>query len=144
MLTAQFSALTILFSLCAWFIGHQASHCAAYRAGSVELSNPVALIMGLETFLGLIFLAWFAYMDGISHAASLFALSFVVRLALVNEVHVVALGDCPCAYASNLAHHHRRLQQDFKYQVEVTGEISGPYSADEIIVRSVLKKEFGA
>lgn len=60
------------------------------------------------------------------------------------EVHVVALGDCHYAYASNLAHHHRRLRQDFKYQVEVTGEISGPYSADEIIAHAVLKKEFGA
>jgi hypothetical protein len=60
------------------------------------------------------------------------------------EVHVVALGDCPYAYASKLVHHHRRLRQDFKYQVEVTGEISGPYSADEIIARAVLKKEFGA
>src|ERR1700682_2086875 len=91
MLTAQFSALTILFSLCAWFIGHQASHCAAYRAGNVELSNPVALIMGLETFLGLIFLAWFAYMDGISHAARLFALSFVVLLAPVKLENVFGL-----------------------------------------------------
>jgi len=84
MLTAQFSALTILFSLSAWFIGHQSSHCAAYRAGSVELSRTLAVIMGLETFLGAIFLAWFAYMDGIAHAAGLFALSLVVRLALIK------------------------------------------------------------
>lgn len=82
MLTAQFSALTTLFSLCAWFIGHQASHCAAYQSGKVELGHPVAFIMGLETFLGAIFLAWFAYMDGIAHAAGLLALSFVLRLAL--------------------------------------------------------------
>jgi hypothetical protein len=91
MLTAQFSALTILFSLCAWFRGHQASHCAAYRTGNVELSHPVAFIMGLETFLGPIFLAWFAYTDGISYAAGLFALSFVVRLALVKLENVLGL-----------------------------------------------------
>src|SRR5260221_6462401 len=91
MLTAQFSALTILFSLCAWFIGHQASHCAAYQARNVELSHPIACIMGLETFLGLIFLAWFAYMDGIPHAAGLLALSFVVRLALVKLENVLGL-----------------------------------------------------
>jgi hypothetical protein len=47
--------------------------------------------MGLETFLGLIFLAWFAYMDGISHAAGLFVLSFVVRLALVKLENVLGL-----------------------------------------------------
>jgi hypothetical protein len=91
MLTAQFFALTTLFSFCAWFIGHQASHCAAYQAGNVELSHPITFIMGLETFFGLIFLAWFAYMDGISHAASLFALSFVVRIALVKLENVLGL-----------------------------------------------------
>jgi hypothetical protein len=91
MLTAQFSALTTLFSLCAWFIGHQASHCAAYQSGNAELSHPVAFIMGLETFLGAIFLAWFAYMDGIAHADGLLALSFVFRLALVKLESAVGL-----------------------------------------------------
>jgi hypothetical protein len=91
MLIAQFSALTILFSLCAWFTGHQASHCAAYGAGNVGLSHPVAFIMGLETFLGLIFLAWLAYVDGIAYAAGLLALSFVARLALVKLENVLGL-----------------------------------------------------
>jgi hypothetical protein len=91
MLTAQFSALTTLFSLCTWFIGHQASHCAAYQSGNVELSRPLALIMGLETFLGAVFLAWFAYMDGIAHAAGLLALSFVFRLALVRLENALGL-----------------------------------------------------
>jgi hypothetical protein len=91
MLTAQFSALTILFGLFAWFIGHQASHCAAYRSGRAELSHPVAIIMGLETFLGVIFLVWFAYMDGITHAAGLCVLSFIVRFVLVKLESMIGL-----------------------------------------------------
>ena len=91
MLTAQFSALTVIFGLCAWFIGHQSSHCAAYRTGQVELSYPVAFIMGLETFLGAVFLVWFAYMDGIAHAAGLFALSIIMRFVLVRLEGAVGL-----------------------------------------------------
>ncbi len=91
MLTAQFSALTTLFGLCAWFIGHQASHCAAYQSGQAELSHPVALIMGLETFLGVIFLIWFAYMDSIAHAVGLLVLSFILRIALVKLESMMGL-----------------------------------------------------
>lgn len=60
----------------------------------------------------------------------------------VDEVHVVVLGDCPYTYASKLVHHHRRQGQDFSYQVEVSGEVFGPYSADEIIARAFLKENF--
>ena len=91
MLTAQFSALTVVFGLCAWFIGHQSSHCAAYVTGKVELSRQVAVIMGLQTFLGAAFLVWFAYMDSFAHAAGLFALSIIVRFALVKLEGAVGL-----------------------------------------------------
>lgn len=93
MLTPQFYSLTVLFGVCSWLIGHQASHCAAFRAGHVNLSYPLALIMGLQTFFGMIFLAWFAYMDGPARAAELFAFSFVVRLALVQLERVLGLTD---------------------------------------------------
>jgi hypothetical protein len=59
-------------------------------------------------------------------------------------MYVVPLGDCPYAYASTLVRRHQHQWQDFKYQVEVSGEISEPYSADEIIAHAFLKKEFGA
>jgi len=90
-LTSQFSALTVLFGLCAWFIGHQASHCAAYRSGQAELSYPLAFIMGLETFLGIIFLVWFAYRDSIAHAVGLLVLSVIMRIALVKLENIVGL-----------------------------------------------------
>ena len=57
---------------------------------------------------------------------------------VAHEMHV----DCPYAYASALARRHCDRGQKFKYQVEVRGEVSGPYSADEIIARAFLKKEY--
>jgi hypothetical protein len=91
MLTAQFSALTTLFSLCAWFIGHQSSHCAAYVTAQVKLSRPLAVIMGLETFLGTAFLIWYAYMDTIGHAVGLVVLSLIARIVLVKLERMMGL-----------------------------------------------------
>ena len=84
MITAQYSALTVLYGLCGWFIGHQSSHCFAFRAGKVKLNPLLARIMGIETFLGIVFLGWFAYMEGIYYAIGLFALSFVFRFAIIK------------------------------------------------------------
>jgi len=58
---------------------------------------------------------------------------------IAHEMHVRD----PYAYASELAHRHRREAQGFTYQVEVSGEsVSGPFSTDQIILRALLKKEF--
>jgi hypothetical protein len=84
MLTAQFSALVILYGLCGWFIGHQSSHCIALQQGKAHLNPILASIMGIETFLGLAFIFWFAYMDGIYSAIGLFAVAFVFRLATIR------------------------------------------------------------
>ena len=83
-MTAQWSALTLMYGLCGWFIGHQSSHCFALRAGQVKLNPLLAIIMGIETFLGAAFLLWFAYMEGIYNAILLFAFAFVFRFAIIK------------------------------------------------------------
>jgi len=47
--------------------------------------------MGLETFLGIIFLVWFAYRDSIAHAVGLLVLSVIMRIALVKLENIVGL-----------------------------------------------------
>jgi hypothetical protein len=84
MLSSQFSALVTPCGLCGWFIGHQSSHCFALVNGQAKLNPLLARIMGIETFLGSVFIVWLAFKEGIAYAAGVFALSFVVRLALVK------------------------------------------------------------
>ena len=83
MLTPQESALTALSGLLGWIIGHQASHCAALQSGRAELNLILARIMGFETFAGMLFLGWYAYMQGIRAAIWLVVLSSVFWFCLV-------------------------------------------------------------
>jgi len=50
-----------LYTVVAWIIGHQSTHIASLKAGQATLNYPLAFVMGLETFLGLLFLVWFGY-----------------------------------------------------------------------------------
>jgi hypothetical protein len=86
-MTSQWSTLSLMYGLCGWFIGHQSSHCFALRTGQVKLNPLLAIVMGIETFLGAAFLAWFAYMEGIYDALLLFALAFALRFAIVKIEH---------------------------------------------------------
>lgn len=52
--------------------------------GGVNLNPRLYNIMAFETFLGIVFLAWFAYMEGVYYAIGLFALSFLFRLAIIR------------------------------------------------------------
>jgi hypothetical protein len=83
LLTPQFSALVALSGLLGWIIGHQASHCVALQAGRAELNLTLASIMGLETFSGMLFLVWYAYMMGIRATIWLAVNAFIFRLCLV-------------------------------------------------------------
>jgi hypothetical protein len=82
-ITAQFSALVTLSGLLGWIVGHQASHCFALQAGRAELNHTLASIMGLETFSGMLFLLWYAYMMGIRAAIWLAINAFIFRFCLV-------------------------------------------------------------
>jgi hypothetical protein len=90
-MTAQWSTLTLMYGLCGWFIGHQSSHCFAVRTGQARLNPFLAIIMGIETFIGAAFLAWFAYMEGIYNAIWLFALAFVFRVATIRIERMLGL-----------------------------------------------------
>lgn len=74
-----------------WTIGHQGSHCFALRTGQAELNLTLARIMGVETFAGILFLAWYAYMQGIVAALWLTGGSFIFRLLLVKIESMVGL-----------------------------------------------------
>jgi hypothetical protein len=83
LLTPQLSALVAVSGLLAWITGHQASHCFALEAGRAELNFTFARIKGRETFSGILFLVWYAYMLGIRSAIWLAVLAFIVQLCLV-------------------------------------------------------------
>ena len=83
LLTPQLSALVAVSGLLGWITGHQASHCFALQAGRAELNFTLARIVGLETFSGVLFLVWYAYMLGIRAAIWLAVLAFIFRLCLV-------------------------------------------------------------
>jgi hypothetical protein len=91
---------------------------------------------------------WCTYLTSLSLNLAQSGENNLARITIVRpdgatyEVHVVALRACPYDYASKLARRHQHLGHDFKYLVEVSGEISGPYGGDEITARAFLKKEF--
>lgn len=67
----------------AWIIGHQSSHIANLKSGQATLNGGLAFVMGLETFLGLLFLVWFGYRTSWYEAVLLFVVSFAVRPLLI-------------------------------------------------------------
>ena len=72
-----------LYSVVAWIIGHQASHIANLKTGQASLNWSLAFAMGLETFLGLLFLVWFGYRTSWYQAVLLFVVSLAVRPVLI-------------------------------------------------------------
>ncbi len=83
LLTTQLSAIVTLSGLLGWITGHQASHCLALQVGRAELNLTLARIMGLETFSGMLFLIWYAYMLGVRAAIWLLILASIFSFCLV-------------------------------------------------------------
>jgi hypothetical protein len=91
LLTEQSIVVFLVFPIVAWIIGHQSSHMAAVKSGQADLSPPVALVMGLETFAGLLFLVWYGYQTRWYFAVALFGVSLLLRLPLVAIERAVGL-----------------------------------------------------
>jgi len=89
--SSQGAVIIAVFSVAAWIIGHQSSHCVAIKTGRAQPMPILQNIMGLETFLGFAFLGWFAYQIGIVDALILLGLSLVVRLFIVKAEVAVGL-----------------------------------------------------
>lgn len=85
------AVIIAIFSLAAWIIGHQSSHCLNITTGRVRPIPLVQNIMGLETFAGFAFLGWFAYEVGVLEALTLMAISWILRLFIVKIEHITGL-----------------------------------------------------
>jgi hypothetical protein len=72
-----------LYSVVAWIIGHPSSHIASLKSGRTTLNWGLAFVMGLEMFLGLLFLVCFGYRTSWYQAVLLFFVSFAVRPLLI-------------------------------------------------------------
>jgi hypothetical protein len=72
-----------LYSVVTWIIGHQSSHIASLKNGQATLNWALAFVMGLETFLGLLFLVWFGYRTLWYQAVLLLLVSLAVRPLLI-------------------------------------------------------------
>lgn len=58
----------------------------------------------------------------------------------LREVHVLPRNSSTFGYAGNLV---RRQGRDFLYEIEVAGQKSQRFNADEILAREALEKRFG-
>lgn len=53
-----------------------------------------------------------------------------------HQVLTIPLGSCPYRYAANFARKHHRKEQNFSYQLEISGKKFGPYDADELVTQA--------
>jgi hypothetical protein len=80
---AAFWAITVMYSLFGYFLGHQASHLAAINAGRATLNPVLTLVLLIYhwLFFPWLFLAWYGYKTVWWYAIAALAIGLAFRLS---------------------------------------------------------------